>query len=243
MGLETHIIEELQKQRNASIDACDLAWVVAAAPFIGVVNLPLAVVITVISAAGAAAADKKNLSDTVMPDEWLQSVAASSEVSPAGLAFLSKIIAKNGHVSISDALKFVELENEIEANKGRDAAKAEAKKAYGAKSILERAKRECGSLIDQNTIDSALDIMKLGGNIVGSMVSALKMAGANFSKIEPSNTIPEALKFIARAESVECPLCNHINMSLLGDPRGKECECSGCNEIFKVSAEALPVIE
>lgn len=246
MGLEAEILEQLNKQKANSTDTSEFNIALAAAPFVGLVNLPLALVIGVIGVAGAAAKEKKDFAEAVMPDEWLQSVAASTEVSPTGLAFLSKRIAKNGHITISDALKFVEIENDIEAAKKRAAYIDEAKQRSGAKSILLRAKKECGSLIDQKTIDSALELMNLGKTIVGSFVGALKGVGAfgmgneSEKKDEPC---PEAICFVARAESVKCPVCHHINDSLLGDPRGKKCECGGCGITFKISAEAEPEIE
>ena len=243
MGLEADIIAQLNEQKASKSDTSEFNIALAAAPFVGLVNLPLALVIGVIGVAGAAAKEKKDFSEAVMPDEWLNSVAASSEVSPTGLAFLSKRIAKNGHITISDALKFVEIENDIEAAKKRSAYVAEAKQSSGAKAILLRAKKECGTLIDQKTIDSALELMNLGKTIVSSFVGALKGVGVFGASNDKPESYPEAICFVARAESVKCPVCQHINDSLLGDPRGKECECGGCGIRFKISAEAEPEIE
>ncbi len=116
--------------------------------FLALVNLPLAIVVVVISMAGSLLKEGKSLSSEQMPDDWLKAVSESDQVSKEGLAFLSKKIARQGHITVSDGIKFIEIEKESSASKKKEAYIAKGKDLAGAKAIIDKAKKECGNLLD-----------------------------------------------------------------------------------------------
>lgn len=83
-------------------------------PFLVFINLPLAITAGATGLAIDAISKKKNLKSAMMPDEWLKQVAESPYVSEKGLAFLKKSLGDNESISVSDALIFLEIENEHE---------------------------------------------------------------------------------------------------------------------------------
>lgn len=146
-----------------------------AGALISFVNLPLGLLLELIGAAGSVRQDRKHLNSTYMPDSWLGRVSESREVSPEGLAFLAKRLADTGRVSVADALNWVALEEDL----ARKHAVAARKALPGAETLLARAQRECGALLEPSVLDRAW----------GAVTSSVKtLAGA----------APQALKAITR---------------------------------------------
>lgn len=66
---------------------------------------------------------------------------------------------------------------------------------------------------------------------------------ASDTQLAPTPGTNVAKAFTARAESVDCPKCGLTNHNLLGDPRGKEGDCDGCDQRFYIAVDAEAVIE
>lgn len=87
--------------------------------------------------------NNQKLKTNKMPDEWLQEVAQSEFVSDIGLKFLTDKIQKNGFISVSDALEYIDIENENLLKVKKD--KEIVNKGDGAMAILKKAELRLGS--------------------------------------------------------------------------------------------------
>lgn len=151
------------------------------APFFFFVNPPLAVIFTLSGLIMTAYNKKERLDQTYMPDSWLKDVSTSDNISPKGLSFLAGKLKKNGVVSVSDAIKFLEIEEKVK----RDTAEALMKEeklnacsnAEGALSILEKANVQSDGLYN-TTIES---FKKSKGKIeeLGSLTKDIGTKGIN----------------------------------------------------------------
>lgn len=138
-------------------------------PMVALLNLPLALVLGVAGIAGEAYSQRKDFSEARMPDEWLGQVAASPDVSQEGLALLAKRMAEKGFVSVKDAMDWIAAE-EDQAKRKRD---RETGQLPGAKALLVRAQRECGSLLEPGLIERAVGGLKTVGQYAPDMISAV----------------------------------------------------------------------
>lgn len=124
---------------------------------VGVANLPVGLALVVGSMLAESASKHQRRSETPMPDSWLEEISDSEGVSEKGLAFLAKTLDKKGFVSVSDAVKWVEIEKresqKIRAKQQRDNNLAQT----GAQALMARAKHDCRGLLD---FDSAIKGMK-----------------------------------------------------------------------------------
>lgn len=102
-------------------------------PFLVFINLPLAITAGATGLAIDAISKKKNLKSAMMPDEWLKQVAESPYVSEKGLAFLKKSLGDNESISVSDALIFLEIENEHEKESKQEEKKSKENKVKNNK--------------------------------------------------------------------------------------------------------------
>lgn len=128
-------------------------------PILATFNLPLAIGLLTIGEIAGAVESKTNLLKTTMSDEWLAEVS-KSDVSQEGLAFLAKKLSSQGYVSVQDAADWMEIEN-VEAKKRETAQKIqETQKHPGASALLERAKRECGSMLNPDIFTKGLDLVE-----------------------------------------------------------------------------------
>lgn len=154
-----NIINEVKKQIKST--SVSNKWTLMAnfGPYFAVFNLPLAIAILSIGEIAGAIESKTNLSQTAMSDEWLAEVS-KNDVSQEGLAFLAKKLSSQGYVSVQDAADWMEIE-EVEAKKRETAQKIqETQKHPGASALLERAKRECGSMLTPDILTKGLDLVE-----------------------------------------------------------------------------------
>jgi hypothetical protein len=130
------------------------------AMFVSMANLPLGIVLMLTGVVGGvvegSAAGVRNLSESKMPDEWLGQVALANGISQEGLAFLARCVAKNGCVTVADALEWCDIE-EDQAKKKAQLADNET---LGAVALLQRARSECGALLEPSALDRAVDALK-----------------------------------------------------------------------------------
>ncbi len=148
------IIENKVKEmseKGQTVNEYDLISTVSAL-FI-LVNPPISILIAI--CAGIASAVKRNasLKEQKMPDDWLKKVSESEQVSKEGTQFLAKKLSKNGFVSVSDAITFLEMEKEIKENEHKENQKVKNLNNAGAVSLLEKANKEAPGMYN-NAIDS-----------------------------------------------------------------------------------------
>lgn len=138
-------------------------------PMVAVLNLPLAIVLSLSGAAGEAYSSHKDLSEAKMPDDWLGQVASSPEISQEGLAFLARRLAEKGAVSVRDAVDWLGIEEE-QAKKKREESE---KQLPGAQALLARAEKDCGKLLEPDLIDRATSALKAVAQYAPGMLSAV----------------------------------------------------------------------
>lgn len=161
MSLEDVIKNEVEdrKKNGTSLNEYDLVTVIA--PFFILVNPPLFIVVTICAEIVACYKRKGQLDESKMPDKWLKNVAESDKVSKDGLEFLGKRLAKNGYISVSDSIKFLDIEKSV-ADKAKQASeKTEALADEGAVLLLEKANSVCDGMFK-----SAVDSWKKSVNIM-----------------------------------------------------------------------------
>lgn len=117
-----------------------------------VANLPAGLLMGL----SGAVAEKREQKSVAMPDEWLDQVARTPDVSKQGLAHLARCLAQQGFVSVADAVRWLELERQEQENQKRLKAVEQGQRAPGAKALLLRAQAQCGTLLDPSLTDKAL---------------------------------------------------------------------------------------
>ncbi len=148
-----------QKQPNITYDTLDM--IALATTFI---NPPIGIALGLATMVGSgleeSSKNKKKLSERRMPDSWLKEVSESNILTDEGLAFLTKCINKKGYVSIEDALKYIDLENELAKKVAREKEKKALLQNDGVVSILKQAENRLGNNylndISKNIIDESL---------------------------------------------------------------------------------------
>lgn len=121
-----------------------------------VANLPAGLLMGLSGAVGGAVAEKREQKSVAMPDEWLDQVARTPDVSKQGVAHLARCLAQQGFVSVADAVRWLELERQEQENQKRLKAVEQGQRAPGAKALLLRAQAQCGTLLDPSLTDKAL---------------------------------------------------------------------------------------
>lgn len=126
---------------------------------VAMANLPVGLLILTGGELLSFAAKESNLNETRMSDEWLEQVSNTKDVSQEGLAFLAKKLSKQGYISGNNAKEWLKIE-EKEAEK-KDIKKKinDNKNNKGAVALLERAKKECGALVDVDLISNGLNLV------------------------------------------------------------------------------------
>ena len=166
-ALETKV---LNKSNNSTLDTFGaMEAIVTATAFI---NPPLGIVLglatMVNSSLDTTSKNKRNLSDARMPDSWLKEVADSDFLSDEGLKYLTNILNKKGYVSVEDALRYVEIENEIAKKNQKLKEKEKLLENEGALSILKKAESKFGT----EYLDSTKNYLKnMSGNLFEDTLS------------------------------------------------------------------------
>lgn len=115
MSLEKSLKDTIKDREDKAKSGFGIGSILeSVSPFLVFINLPLAITAGATGLAIDAIAKKKSLKSEMMPDEWLKQVAESPYVSENGLAFLKKSLKGKESISVSDALIFLEIENEHE---------------------------------------------------------------------------------------------------------------------------------
>lgn len=169
MSLSQEIINKVKEKDNQEKGKL---WIIVGAisPFVAGISLPLAITVGVVAYTMEAIENKENLDNQNMPDQWLKDVSESKDVSPKGLAFLSKQVSKKGFVTVNDALKFLDIEKEVE-NKNRENNIENNEYLDGAKSLLLRAQKECKGLINPETLNSGFLKIKKSIDLKKTIIS------------------------------------------------------------------------
>lgn len=101
--------------------------------------------------------DSSQLDKVQIDDEWLGAVAGLPRVSKKGLRHLSDAIADKGWVSVREAMRFVEIEQKVQAAQMAEAEAEERRSSAGAAMLLARAERELPGTIGR-IADGAKDL-------------------------------------------------------------------------------------
>lgn len=153
-------LSALQQAVLAEAERCQTAtgfrWLQAVGPLVATANLPLGMVILVGGAVCEALSERKDLRSARMPDEWLAQIALQQDVSPEGLALLARRLSEAGHVTVQDAVDWLGIEEEATKTRQRQAVAA----LPGAQQLLDRARRECGSLLDASLLERATTALR-----------------------------------------------------------------------------------
>ena len=153
-------------------------------PFLVFINLPLAITAGATGLAIDSIAKKRNLKTTMMPDEWLKQVAESPHISKKGLAFLKKSLNNNESISVSDALIFLEIENEHEKEL-KQVDKKEIKKNENSKEGVEALKNRLNK-VEERDVQIKKSLPK---EIVKNVVEIGPRAVSLFLAIKGNKTI------------------------------------------------------
>lgn len=135
-------------------------------------SIPLALMLMVGSYAKETHANSKRLSETPMPDDWLQQAADSDTVSKKGLAHLAKCLDEKGFVSVKEAQEWVSIEEREARKQEQQRQRRKNLKGQGAKALLCRAKQECPSMFDLD-ISRSMERMRQGGKAITTSVDWL----------------------------------------------------------------------
>lgn len=126
---------------------------------VGAANLPLGLVMVIGATVAESLAHSRKLSETKMPDTWIQEVADNPHVSKKGLAHLARCIEKNGFVTAKDAVRWTEIERTEEGQREKILDRAEHISSPGALSLLKRADRECGEMLGDGFLRRATEAL------------------------------------------------------------------------------------
>ena len=153
LHLEDKIKNEVETRKNigSSFNEYDLVSFIA--PFFILVNPPLVIVLTICCEVVACYKRKGSLDEAKMPDSWLKNVAQSEKISKEGLEFLGNKLSKNGFISVSDSIKFLDLEQTIAENIKDKEIKDSSLKNEGAILLLNKANSVCGDIF-QTTLST-----------------------------------------------------------------------------------------
>lgn len=120
--------------------------------------------------------DPSRQHEAAMPDDWLGAVAELEVVSPTGLNFLSKALAKKGWVSVAEAVEFISKEEKLlEAAKSRKAIEQKSRQ-QGASQLLARAERERPGTLD-TLMASASEVTEAAAGVVSFTIEKTLWVG------------------------------------------------------------------
>lgn len=141
-------IKKIVKEEEVKSRALSARTVLAMiSPAIFFVNLPLFLLIELASYIAVAKTREKSLTDLKMPDSWLDKVSNYPDLDYDAHKYLVNKINKNGHINVSEAIHFVELQSIKE--------QSEEKRRYvelcvaenpGVKALLDRKVENTGSV-------------------------------------------------------------------------------------------------
>lgn len=167
----TDLIDRIANQGRSSDSfgpTAELALLV-----VGTANLPLGLILMVGMYAQQCITGN-SARDTPMPDDWLKQASESPDVSPKGLAHLARCLEKRGFVSVTDARAWARIE-EAEARKREAERKRVAGvEGDGAQALLQRAKRECPSILAGLDMSQVMDNIRARGQQATNMATTLK---------------------------------------------------------------------
>jgi hypothetical protein len=141
------------------------------------VNLPAAVVLGTACMGMKLIEDQMDIAKHPMPDTWLQQVSDWEGISPEGLAYLSKCLTKRGHITVKEALSWMEMEEKITRKAKELATRQATLQGQGAVSLLIRAKRECPKLIDLTELTNRLQALELLAPVRSGVEAATQLGG------------------------------------------------------------------
>lgn len=158
MSDSSELYYEIQKQDPDHITKWDFLEV--AGYGVLAAHLPLGLLLVVGSNVADSLAKRKKQSETPMPDEWLQQVSESDNVSPEGIEMLAKALKKRGFVSVKDAINWADHERRLAEKNAKEAALRKKdgsdENISGASMILARAKTELTDRIPVPQLQSAI---------------------------------------------------------------------------------------
>lgn len=164
--LQRTVLAEAERSQSVT----GYRWLQVVGPLVAMANLPLGAVLMVGGAACEALAEHKDLRNAQMPDEWLGQVASQQGISQEGLAFLARRLSEAGHVSVQDAVDWLGVEEKA-AQRSKRAAIAHLP---GAQQLLERARSECGSLLDPSIVERATTLLRTAARQTPNVLAALR---------------------------------------------------------------------
>ena len=144
--------------KSSVFDMFDMAEGVglAALMFGAPILIPAALLIGTLGLVDKLKADDPEAKKRHMPDDWLGQVSDWPDASPEGLAYLSKLLAKRGHITVFQAGEWLKIEHKVAIKKAEVKEKERNVNASGASALLNRAKRDIPTLVDLNEISGAL---------------------------------------------------------------------------------------
>jgi len=135
-------------------------WMATLSALVSAVNLPLGLLGLLVAGISEATTKHKDLAQARMPDQWLQEAANAPDLSKQGLAFLAKRLADKGYVSVSDAMDWLAIEEQVAAEQKAHRERAAVATSPGAMLLLERARRDCADLLEPGILDRAFGAME-----------------------------------------------------------------------------------
>jgi hypothetical protein len=141
------------------------------------VNIPAALVIGTTCLGIKIIEDKIDIAKHPMPDVWLQQVSDWEGISPEGLAYLTKCLAKQGHITAKEALDWMAMEEKITRKAQELATRQATLQGQGAVSLLTRAKRECPRLIDLTELTNRIQALELLAPVRSGVETATQLGG------------------------------------------------------------------
>lgn len=163
------------KKKGDTVNEYDFLGTISACFILA--NPPIAVVLTLCACIASAIKKNASLKEQKMPDDWLKKVSESEQISKESVQFLAKKLSKNGFVSVSDALSFLEMEKDIKEKEHKKNQKVKSLNNTGAVSLLEKANKEVPGLYN-----ASIDTFKKSLNVlsdVGETAKDLSVKGVN----------------------------------------------------------------
>ncbi len=111
--------------------------------------------------------DTSKTKEVAVPDEWLASVAGLPSISRKGLELLADAMKTKGWVSVSEAVRFIEIEQaalQSTAKQDQSATKA-TESAVGASLLLARAERDLPGTI-RRFAEGAQSFVEAAGGVL-----------------------------------------------------------------------------
>lgn len=147
--------------------------------------LPVALPVSLSLMAGgfiySALEKNKNLNETSMPDEWLNLVSESGNISKTGVNYLARKAEKKGFVSVKEAITFLEIEKTEEAKKN---IKRESKiTKEGVRKIIEKDKNN--SILKSFFSNDRNPLSSVHSNMFKAYQHSKDLSGLISKKINP----------------------------------------------------------